>query len=170
MSSAWWLGSSCVLGLSGRSKTVENLRRDGECVLNLPSAERVSAVDRLALLTGSDPIPEYKVTMGYRHEPDKFGAAGLTAVPSQLVGAPRVLECDVQMEARIDAFHPVDDTDRQLLAIEARILRVHASEEVLQAGRENRIDPDRWRPLIMSFCEFYGLGERVHPSRLAAAY
>jgi hypothetical protein len=24
-----------------------------------------------------------------------------------------------------------------------------------------------WRPLIMSFCRFFGLGGEVHPSRLA---
>ncbi|WP_277602060.1 hypothetical protein [Nocardioides turkmenicus] len=29
-------------------------------------------------------------------------------------------------------------------------------------------DPDRWRPLVMSFQQFYGFGERVHPSRLAS--
>jgi hypothetical protein len=25
----------------------------------------------------------------------------------------------------------------------------------------------RWRPLIMSFCRFFGMGGEVHPSRLA---
>jgi hypothetical protein len=25
----------------------------------------------------------------------------------------------------------------------------------------------RWRPLIMNFCRFFGLGGEVHPSRLA---
>jgi hypothetical protein len=34
-------------------------------------------------------------------------------------------------------------------------------------GFENRIDPDKWLPLIMSFCQFYGLGERVGQSTLA---
>ena len=34
-------------------------------------------------------------------------------------------------------------------------------------GYENRIDPDLWRPLMMSFCQFYGLGERLHDSTLA---
>ena len=34
-------------------------------------------------------------------------------------------------------------------------------------GHENRIDPDAWRPLIMSFCQFYGLDSKVHSSRLA---
>ena len=36
MSSAWWLGWGCMIGL-GHSKTSENLLREQECVLNLPS-------------------------------------------------------------------------------------------------------------------------------------
>lgn len=34
--------------------------------------------------------------------------------------------------------------------------------------RITRIDPDAWRPLIMSFQHYYGLGGRLHPSRLAS--
>jgi hypothetical protein len=34
-------------------------------------------------------------------------------------------------------------------------------------GHANRIDPDKWSPLIMNFQKFYGLGGQVHPSRLA---
>ncbi len=52
MSSAWWHGWGCMLGLTSGSKTVENLRRTRQCVLNLPSAEQVEFVDRLALTTG----------------------------------------------------------------------------------------------------------------------
>jgi flavin reductase (DIM6/NTAB) family NADH-FMN oxidoreductase RutF len=170
MSSAWWLGTSCVLGLSARSQTTHNLRRTGECVLNLPSAEMVDAVDRLALLTGSDPVPAYKQAMGYRYEPRKFAAAGLTAVPADLVGPPRVHECPVQMEAVVQQMHPVGGPDRHLAMIEVSVTRVHADESILVPGHPSHFDPDRWRPLIMSFCEFYGLGGKVHPSRLAAAY
>ena len=53
MSSAWWLGQRCVLGLAVASKTTENLRRTGECVLNLPSANMAARVDRLARTTGT---------------------------------------------------------------------------------------------------------------------
>jgi hypothetical protein len=61
------------------------------------------------------------------------------------------------------------DPDRKgnLVALEVRIVRVHVEESLLLAGHEHRIDPDAWRPLIMSFCQFYGLDERVYPSRLA---
>lgn len=48
MSSAWWLGKSCMLGFGARSQTPANLLRERECVLNLPSVEQVAAVDRLA--------------------------------------------------------------------------------------------------------------------------
>jgi hypothetical protein len=45
-------------------------------------------------------------------------------------------------------------------------VRVHIEERLLLQGYENRIDPDAWRPLIMSFCQFYGLDAKVHSSRL----
>ena len=39
MSSAFWLGWRCILGLATLSKTTQNPMRSGECVLNLPSVE-----------------------------------------------------------------------------------------------------------------------------------
>lgn len=170
MSSAWWLGMSCMLGLSQRSKTAENLARERSCVLNLPSAAMVDAVDRLALTTGKDPVPEYKAAMGYRHEPLKFEAAGLTPEPSELVGAPRITECPIQLEARIERIHGIGEPERNLAAFEASILRVHLDESLLMAGTDRYIDSERWRPLIMSLCEFFGLGGKLQPSRLAEAW
>jgi len=67
-----------MLGLGARSHTAQNLLREKECVLNLPSIGEVAAVNRLARLTGSDPVPPHKVAMGYHHEKDKLGAAGLS--------------------------------------------------------------------------------------------
>ena len=48
MSSAWWVGWRCMLGLASNSKSTQNMIRSGECVLNLPSADLVGAVDNLA--------------------------------------------------------------------------------------------------------------------------
>lgn len=100
MSSAWWLGWNCMLGLGAKSHTAQNLLREKECVLNLPSVLLASAVNRLARLTGSDPVPPHKVSMGYSHHKDKFGVAGLSAQPSSLVAAERVEECPVQLFRR----------------------------------------------------------------------
>jgi flavin reductase (DIM6/NTAB) family NADH-FMN oxidoreductase RutF len=172
MSSAFWLGWRCVLGLSAVSKSPENMWRTGEAVLNLPSDEMVAAVDRLARKTGSDPVPPVKDRRGYETERDKFGVAGLTPIPSETVRAPRIEECPVQMEAVVAATHDLaaDDAEHRgrSKVIEVRIQRVHADERILMEGQENRIDPDRWRPLIMSFQHFYGLREgKLQDSRLA---
>lgn len=171
MSSAFWLGWRCALGLAADSQTSQNMRRTGECVLNLPSAAQAAAVDRLALTTGSDPVPPRKLSRGYRYEPGKFEISGLTPVPSETVAPPRVLQCPVQLEATVAAVHGIaDDDERQrgrILCIEVRVQRVHAEQSILLTGHDNRIDPDKWRPLIMSFQQFYGLGPPVHASALS---
>src|SRR5690349_4041181 len=111
MSSAWWLGWRCILGLNATSKTTENMIRTGQCVLNLPSIDNVAAVNRLACLTGSNPVPPVKLARGYIHEKNKFETAGLTAIPSLTVAPPRVFECPVQMEAVVAAKHNLMEDD-----------------------------------------------------------
>jgi flavin reductase (DIM6/NTAB) family NADH-FMN oxidoreductase RutF len=170
MSSAWWLGWNCMLGLGAKGHTAQNLLRERECVLNLPSIENVQAVNRLARTTGSDPVPPHKIAMGYRHEKDKFAVAGLTAVPSQLVAPPRIADCPIELEAVLETHQPFGhrpDKDPTALAFEVRIVRAHVDPALLLADYQNRIDPDKWRPLFMSFCHFYGLGDRLQDSVLA---
>ncbi len=171
MSSAWWVGWRCMLGLARNSKTTENMIRSGECVLNLPSADLVGAVDRLARTTGTNPVPPGKIMRGYRHEKNKFVTSGLTAQPGETVAAPRAAECPVQIEAKVAHVHEMAQEDNiwhgRLVAIEVRVTRVHAHPEILMEGEANRIDPDKWRPLIMSFQQFYGLTpERLQRSEL----
>ena len=170
VSSAFWLGWRCMIGISALSRTTENLLRTRQCVLNLPSVREAGAVNRLALTTGSNPIPPGKIQKGYGYVPDKFGHAGLSAGRSELVEPPRVMECPVQMESELIAIHPVADESElqrgKILALELKVLRVHLENTILMEGYPNRVDPDKWRPLIMSFQEFYGLGEKVHDSRL----
>lgn len=169
MSSAWWLNQSCMLGMSRRSKTVQNLIRERECVLNLPSSNLANAVDRLALFTGANPVPEPKKVQGYQYEPNKFGIAGLTPESSNLVKAPRVAECPVQLEARLIQVHQFSEPS-MLAALEVAIIRVHVDENLIMDGENNYIDPNKWSPLIMNFCEYYGLGDKLHPSRLAPIF
>jgi flavin reductase (DIM6/NTAB) family NADH-FMN oxidoreductase RutF len=170
ISSIFWLGWRAVIGISAFSKTTENIIRTGECVLNLPGVHEVGAVNRLALTTGSNPVPEGKRQKGYRYVGDKFAAAGLTAMPGEVVEASLAVECPVQLEATLAAVHGIaEDQEAQrgkILSLELRVVRVHVDEDLVMEGHRNRIDPDKWRPLIMSFQEFYGLGEKVHASTL----
>ncbi|WP_428538817.1 flavin reductase family protein [Rhodopila sp.] len=172
MSSAWWLGQRCVLGLAAGSKTTQNLLRTGQCVLNLPSEAMGAQVDRLARTTGSDPVPEGKARRGYRHVGDKFGVAGLTPIASLTVKAPRAMECPVQLEAELEESHPIAANDPawrgRSLVLQVAVRKVHTATEILADGEPDRIDPDKWRPLIMSFQRFYGLAPgQVHGSELA---
>lgn len=171
MSSVFWLGWRAVLGLSAASQTAHNLLARGEVVINLPSAGMAPQVDALALTTGAKPVPAYKVQRGYVHVADKFAAAGFTPLASEAIAPPRVAEAPVQLEARIEAVHSLAAEDPaqagKLLTFEARIVRVHVDDAILIPGEPNRIDPDRWEPLIMSFQKFYGLSGQRHPSRLA---
>jgi flavin reductase (DIM6/NTAB) family NADH-FMN oxidoreductase RutF len=167
MSSAWWLDQSAMLGLGNSGQTSANLRRDRECVLNLPSSSMVDAVDRIALTTGRRTVPDYKAAQGYRYEPDKFGVAGLTEQESQLVAAPRVAECPIQMEGRVTGWRRLDGSSAT--AFEVEILRTHVDEDLVIPGT-HYIDPLKWDPLIMKFCEFFGGGANIHPSRLAEGW
>jgi len=166
MSSAWWLGWSCMLGLGRMGQTSDNLIRTRECVINLPSEEQVGEVDRLALTTGKDPVPERKLQWGYRYEKDKFGIGSFTPAKSLTVGAPRVLECPVQMEGIVQDHRPFGK-NVSAYAFEVHIVKLHVDERLLDEKNSRHIDPLRWRPLIMSFCRFFGLGGEIHPSRLA---
>jgi flavin reductase (DIM6/NTAB) family NADH-FMN oxidoreductase RutF len=156
-----------MLGLGSMGKTSDNLIRTKECVINLPSEAQVTHVDRLALTTGKNPVPEKKVSWGYRHEPDKFGVSALTPMPSLDVRPPRIAECPVQMEGVIHDVRPFGK-NVSANAFEVHIVRLHVDESLLIGDKSRpHIDPEKWRPLIMSFCRFFGVGGEVHPSRLA---
>ncbi|MDB4909733.1 MAG: hypothetical protein JWO39_556, partial [Gemmatimonadetes bacterium] len=45
--------------------------------------------------------------------------------------------------------------------------RIHVDASIRMTGHDDRIDPEKWRPLIMSFQQFFGLGEIVHESALS---
>lgn len=170
MSSAWWLGQNCVLGLGTRAQTFRNLERTREVVLNLASADMVAAVNRLALTTGVNPVPDYKQAMGVEYVKDKFARAQLTACASDLIAPPRVLESKISLEAKVKAIHMVGGDDRHLASIEVEIVRTHWHESLINDGKRHHLDPDKWKPLIMNFLEFYTLGGELHDSRLAKVF
>lgn len=174
-SSVFWLGHRCIVGFSAVSKTPANIRRTRQCVVNLADASMVSHINGLALTTGSDPVPEgkQKLSKGYHFVKDKWSVAGLTPQPSTSVTPARVRECPVQMECELAMVHPMMQDNAngfsgRLIAIELRVLKVHVFDSIRMEGHPNRIDPDKWQPLIMSFQHFYGLsGQKVAPSKLA---
>ncbi|MBB1244652.1 flavin reductase family protein [Streptomyces durbertensis] len=154
ISSAWALGHTVVLGLGAEGHTVANLTARPELVINLPSADMWAAVERLAPLTGAHPVPAAKRPV-YRHEPDKFAAAGLSPQPSETVRPPRVAECPLQLEARVRTLTPAG-LDGEFRIAECDVVRVHASAALVVPGTQH-VDPGAWSPLIYNFRHYFAL-------------
>ncbi|MGA5195694.1 flavin reductase family protein [Streptomyces exfoliatus] len=158
VSSAWALGQTVVLGLGADSQTAANLATRPELVINLPSPDLWDAVERLAPLTGAFPVPAAKQARGYRYEPDKFAAAGLTPVPSETVRAPRVAECPLQLEAQVRRSS--SDAEGHFLIVECAVARVHADRRIVVPGTQH-INPTLWSPLIFNFRHYQGLAPEL---------
>jgi flavin reductase (DIM6/NTAB) family NADH-FMN oxidoreductase RutF len=161
MSSFWALGWTLVLGLLDETKTAENLERHAECVVNLPSPDMWQQVEKLAPLTGKNPVPEIKAKQ-FRFERQKFEAAGLTPLTSDVVRPVRAKECPVHMEARVTKMHRMKgERLTQLgggLAAEVEILRVHVADNFVM--NDEYIDPAKWSPLIYNFRHYFELAEQ----------
>jgi flavin reductase (DIM6/NTAB) family NADH-FMN oxidoreductase RutF len=171
MSSAWWIGWSCMVGLDASSLTAQNLLRDRQGVLNLASIDLADAVNQLALLTGNRPVPPHKQYLGYTHEKEKFKAAGLSELQSTRVHAPRVRECKVQLEVNVSDVRRFGKEDERLavptMAFECRIVATHVDPAILKLGSSSHIDPEKWLPLIMKFRHLVASGAGITSSRLA---
>jgi flavin reductase (DIM6/NTAB) family NADH-FMN oxidoreductase RutF len=160
MSSFWALGWTLMLGLLDETKTAENLTRHPECVVNLPAPDLWQKVEALAPLTGKNPVPDIKAKQ-FRFEADKFAAAGLTPLASQLVQPARARECSVHLEAKVIGLHKLQGAKLNQLgggvAAEVEIVRVHAARELVLGN--NYIDPQKWSPLLYNFRHYFRLSE-----------
>jgi flavin reductase (DIM6/NTAB) family NADH-FMN oxidoreductase RutF len=160
ISSFWALGWTMLLGLADETQTADNVRRHPECVINLPSPEMWPQVEKLAPLTGKNPVPEVKAKQ-FRFEPHKFEAAGLTAQPAEIIKPARVAECPVQLEARVVHLHTLQGGRLMqiggAIAAEIEIARVHVAEEFVL--ERSYINPAKWSPLIYNFRHYYRLAD-----------
>jgi flavin reductase (DIM6/NTAB) family NADH-FMN oxidoreductase RutF len=156
MSSAWALNQVVVLGLGLNGQTGLNLGSRPELVINLPGPDMWRHVERLAALTGRNPVPQAKQD-SFQFEPDKFAAAGLRPEPSAVVRPPRVASCPLQLEARAASSH-VDATG-EFLIVEAHVVRVHADQRVVVPGTDH-VAPALWSPLIYNFRHYFSLGSQ----------
>jgi flavin reductase (DIM6/NTAB) family NADH-FMN oxidoreductase RutF len=163
ISSFWALGWTMTLGLLTETKTLKNLEKRPECVVNLPSPNMWSQVEALAPLTGQDPVPEDKRDK-FRFEKDKFSAGSFTILTSEVVSVPRVKECPVQLEAVTRSIHSLAGEPRVhklggAASVEIEILRVHVRSDFVL--KDHYIDPKKWQPLIYNFRHYFGLGQEL---------
>ena len=161
ISSFWALGWTLILGLLTETKTADNMARHRECVVNLPSPEMWRNVEKLAPLTGKNPVPKLK-SKQFRFEPHKFAAAELTPLASDAVKPARARECPVHMEARVIALHQLKGQKLSELgggiAAEVEVARVHVADDFVL--RDKYIDPAKWSPLIYNFRHYFRLADQ----------
>jgi flavin reductase (DIM6/NTAB) family NADH-FMN oxidoreductase RutF len=70
------------LNEDGSTDLAPILSRHPECVVNVPSPEMWQNLEKLAPLTGKNPVPKLK-SKQFRFEPRKFAAAELTPLASE---------------------------------------------------------------------------------------
>jgi flavin reductase (DIM6/NTAB) family NADH-FMN oxidoreductase RutF len=126
----------------------------GECTI----AGNV-AVEQLAPLTGKNPVPRIKLKQ-FRFAADKFEAAGLSPLESELVQPARIAECPVHMEAKVNRLHRMSGEKLERLGggVAAEIIRVHVASEFVLG--EHFIDPEKWSPLIYNFRHYFRLADK----------
>jgi flavin reductase (DIM6/NTAB) family NADH-FMN oxidoreductase RutF len=114
----------------------------GEFVVNLPAAENVEEVDFCGVFSGRDT--------------DKWAETGLTPVPSERVGPPRIGEFPVNLECVLRHTLPLGSHDLFV----GEVLAVHVAREV--TGKDGRVDPARLASVVYSHGRsYYGLGGKL---------
>jgi flavin reductase (DIM6/NTAB) family NADH-FMN oxidoreductase RutF len=158
MSSSWALGDCIILGIGLGGKAIENLERHPECVINVPSPSLWENVEQLAPYTGKNPVPDYKKKNGFTYEKEKYVISRLTPTESKSVKPTRIMECPIQIEARVKHIR-IPDYSPDFAIVETQAIHVHAHKEIII--EENHIDPNKWSPLIYNFRHYFGLGNQL---------
>ncbi|MDP4086789.1 MAG: flavin reductase family protein [Bacillota bacterium] len=158
MSSSWALGDSIVLGIGLGGKALENIQRHPECVINLPSPDLWTNVEKIASYTSLEEVPEYKCKNGFTYKKEKFEAAQLTPLTSKTVKPARIEECPIQIEVKVMDIR-IPDYDPHFAIVETKVIHFHALKEIIQ--KDHYIDPNKWSPLIYNFRHYFALGKEM---------
>jgi flavin reductase (DIM6/NTAB) family NADH-FMN oxidoreductase RutF len=117
-----WIGSVCshppMLSIAVRPERYSHgiIKRTGEFVVNVPSADQAKATDWCGVVSGRDT--------------DKFSATGLTRAPALKLGCPIVAECPLNIECRVKKALPLGSHTLFL----AEVVAVQVSDHLLDAN------------------------------------
>jgi flavin reductase (DIM6/NTAB) family NADH-FMN oxidoreductase RutF len=120
-----------------KKDTLRNIEFCGEFVVNVVSENAATAVN----ITSAD----------YPAEVNEFEKAGLTAIPSEIVRAPRISESPIQMECRLEYVLNLGQSHHSLVI--AKVLLFHVQDALYKEGE---IDQAALRPLARLAGDNYG--------------
>lgn len=115
-------------GTGVRRDTADNVRATGEFTVNIVTEEVAEAMNATAA--------------GLPPEQDEFEHAGVTALDSLLVKAPRVAECKAQMECRLTNELHVGRSDGGNWLLVGEVVAFHIDADLLDG---TRVDQQRLR-------------------------
>jgi flavin reductase (DIM6/NTAB) family NADH-FMN oxidoreductase RutF len=144
-----WIGMvsgtppTIAMGVRSSRNTLRLIEASHEFTVNVPTVGMEAAVDFCGTVSGADV--------------DKFAAAGLTAVPGDLVGAPIVAECPFNIECRVVDIQVLGDYRLVL----GEVVETQADEEVVT--RSGNVDVGLLDPLVYvpGMREYRGLGPKL---------
>jgi flavin reductase (DIM6/NTAB) family NADH-FMN oxidoreductase RutF len=122
---------STVIRKDGAYKdTLNNVEATKEFVVNIVSEEFAAQMNA----TSADVAPNV----------DEFTLSGLTAIPSDLIKAPRVKESKISMECKLVQTIKFGNGPGGGCTVFGEILRFHIADELFD---NFRIDPDKFHPI-----------------------
>ena len=142
-----WAGTVCseppLLSVSIRPSrySYEIISKTGEFVVNVTTAKLARATDWCGVKSGRDF--------------DKFEHCRLTPFPSEIVKAPGIAECPINMECQVRRVLKLGSHDMFIAEIKA----VHVSEELLDKRGKLRLD--KAELIAFSHGEYFVLGSRL---------
>lgn len=107
--------------------TLQNVKDQGECVINVVN---YNIVRQMAV-----------TSIQFDTDVSEFEKAGLTAIPSDLVSAPRVKESPVNMECKVKDIQALGEEGGAGHLIICEVVRMHIDDSVIDEN--NRIDPHK---------------------------
>ena len=103
--------------------TLRNVEETGEFVVNVVVDDIADAMN--------------KTSAEFPDDVDEFAIAGLTAIPSDLVKAPRVAESPVNMECKLEQVVTIGDPDHGNGLVIGTILLMHVRDDIIDGHRIN---------------------------------
>jgi flavin reductase (DIM6/NTAB) family NADH-FMN oxidoreductase RutF len=124
-----------------KKDTLRNIEQTGEFVVNIPSEALAEQVNQSSA--------------EYPPETSELQEVGLTAIPSDLVAPPRLAECHVAMECKLDQVVMVGKSRPVNALVIGEVVRWHVADSVWDQARK-QVDIDLLRPLSRIGGSSYG--------------
>ena len=113
-----------ILGVLDYYHTYENIIREGEWCLNYPSVDDYEKCFETIHVNEADN--------------DEITAAGLTVEAAQVIRAPRIAECQINLECQLEWHRPLYDNSQWRL-VAGRVVHVAMDEKVLTHDPTERV-------------------------------